>query len=360
MKKFLISEEEKQRILGMHIDATKRHYLSEQIPKPKPGKVSPSQEKVSVTEISGSADADPIVSPTVLSKYGIPTTQENFNNTFFYTDREGLKTATVTKNLSTFNKTTKRTTKSPDNLYAKYSDGSEVSMEGSGTTVFPTSGLTYIGGAGNGLLALSRAISKGIGRLPSKIKITLSGEREGGSYSYDSQKVNKLDNFFGGLLAYFIAPYSDPTKVNPTYFYKNIINGQPLPTETIDLYLNRFLTTFVPSPFNTNVEKYGLDMGIEEIKNMINTPVERSKLDSRWSEIVKAIVAKYKENLEKFLTAKFPQDKDAFMAKFNPTVSSDTPTEEIKDLSLTRGPGTSTPVKKPTETQKTEKFKSGQ
>jgi hypothetical protein len=30
MKKFLISEEEKNRILGMHKDATKRHYLSEQ------------------------------------------------------------------------------------------------------------------------------------------------------------------------------------------------------------------------------------------------------------------------------------------------------------------------------------------
>jgi len=30
MKKFIISEEEKSRILGMHQDATKRHYLNEQ------------------------------------------------------------------------------------------------------------------------------------------------------------------------------------------------------------------------------------------------------------------------------------------------------------------------------------------
>ena len=34
MKKFLISEEEKERILGMHKDATKRQYLGEQSTKP--------------------------------------------------------------------------------------------------------------------------------------------------------------------------------------------------------------------------------------------------------------------------------------------------------------------------------------
>lgn len=35
MKKFIISEEEKNRILGMHQDATKRHYLKEQeVPQP--------------------------------------------------------------------------------------------------------------------------------------------------------------------------------------------------------------------------------------------------------------------------------------------------------------------------------------
>lgn len=45
MKKFLISEEEKNRILGMHKEATKKHYLSEQATPKTPTGLNPSEAK---------------------------------------------------------------------------------------------------------------------------------------------------------------------------------------------------------------------------------------------------------------------------------------------------------------------------
>ena len=179
MKKlFDINEDEKNRILEMHIDATKRNYLSEQTPQPKVGVVNQPSGNIGFTEVAGSASIVPVKSASVLTNLGIPATPENFNNTFFYTDKNGLINASAAKNLGTFTMTNPRTTKSPDNVVAVYNDGSEVRLEGSGTKEFLTKGLKYIGGAGNGLLALARALVSGTGKFPGKIKITLAGGME--------------------------------------------------------------------------------------------------------------------------------------------------------------------------------------
>jgi hypothetical protein len=363
MKKlFDINEDEKNRILEMHVSATKRHYLNEQAaPTPRtPGVVNQPSGTIGFTEVAGSASMVPIVSASVLTNIGVPATPDNFNNTFFYTDKNGLSKASTAKNLGTFSMTSPRTTKSADNVVAKYDDGSEIKLEGSGTKEFLTKGLKFIGGAGNGLLALQRALFSGTGKLPSKIKITLSGGMEGSSYKYDSAKVNETTSSFNQLLAHFIKPLVDPTKVSATYPFKDIVTGNAKSYETIPNILDRLLATFVPKPFVENKEKYGLDMTPDNFVQLINASAELSELDTKWNEIQTKIVAKYKENLDKFLTVKFPQNKDAYLSKFNPKTSSDTAKNELNDISSTYGPGYSTPRKSPTETQKSQQFKIGQ
>jgi hypothetical protein len=54
MKRMIISEEEKNRILGMHQDATKRHYLGEQTaPAKTPTNMTPSKTQMKPTYTSG-------------------------------------------------------------------------------------------------------------------------------------------------------------------------------------------------------------------------------------------------------------------------------------------------------------------
>jgi hypothetical protein len=362
MKKlFDINEDEKNRILEMHVNATKNFYLNEQsAPSPRTlGDVNKPSGKIGYTEIAGETDMSPIVKASVLTNIGVPATPENFNNTFFYTDRKGLVTAASAKNLGTFTMTTKRTTKSPDNLFVRYKDGSEVKIEGEGTQEFLTKDLSFIGGAGNGLLALQRALVNGNGYIPSKIKITLKGGRTGGSYNYNSALVNNTDSKFNALLAHFIKPLVDPNKISSTYPFRSILKGQPEPGLDIKSTLVSFLATFLPKPFQKNVQEYGLDMSVDYFENLINASAELSQLDTKWNDIQKQIVAKYRENLEKFLSVKFPNEKDRFLSVFNPDTSRVTPTLELRKVNSTFLPGYSTPQQSPSEKQKSQEFKKG-
>jgi len=363
MKKlFDINEDEKNRILEMHVSATKNLYLKEQAaPTPKtPGMVNQPSGTIGFTEVAGSASMVPIVSASVLTNLGIPATPENFNTTFFYTDKNGLSKASTAKNLGTFSMTSPRTTKSADNVVAKYVDGSEIKIEGAGTQEFLTKGLQFIGGAGNGLLALSRALVSGTGKLPGKITITLSGGMEGSSYKYDSGRVNKTQSVFNQLLAHFIKPLVDPTKVSATYPFKDIVTGNPKPSDTISNNILRLLSTFVPKPLNENIQKYELDMTPKVFEQLINASAEVSQLDTKWNEIQNQIITKYKENLDKFLTQKFPQNKDFYLSKFNHEKSFRNASTELKEVSGTYGPGTASPVLSPKEKQQNQQFKIGQ
>lgn len=362
MKKlFDINEDEKNRILEMHVNATKNFYLNEQpAPSPRtPGDVNKPSGKIGYTEIAGETDMSPIVKASVLTNIGVPATPENFNNTFFYTDRKGLATAAASKNLGTFTMTTKRTTKSPDNLFARYKDGSEVKIEGEGTQEFLTKDLTFIGGAGNGLLALQRALVNGNGYLPTKIKITLKGGRVGSSYRYNSALVNDTSSNFNALLAHFIKPLVNPNEVSSTYPLRSILKGQPEPGLDIKSSLNSLLAKFLPKPFQENKEKYGLDMSVDYFENLINESAELSQLDTKWNEIQKQIITKYKENLEKFLSVKFPNEKESFLSRFNPKTSQFTPTQELEKTKSVYGPGTLVRQTGPIEKQKSQEFKKG-
>jgi hypothetical protein len=344
----------------MHVSATKRHYLNEQTPQPKVGVVNAPSGTIGFSEVAGSASMVPIVNASVLTKIGIPATPENFNNTFFYTDKNGLLKASASKNLGTFTMTTKRITKSPDNVVAKYVDGSEIKIEGAGTQEFLTKGLKVIGGAGNGLLALQRALFSGTGKLPAKITITLSGGMEGSSYKYDSGYVNKTKSTFNQLLAHFIKPLVDPTKVSTSYPFRDIVTGNPKPSDTITNNLNSLLGRFVPRPLNQSIQKYGLDMTPEVFEKLINASAEVSQLNTKWNEIENKIITKYKENLDTFLTQKFPQNKDFYLSKFNPETSQRTPSMELEQVSGTYKGGTSSPRLSPNEKQQNQQFKIGQ
>ena len=362
MRKFVITEDERARILSMHESATKNLYLKEQLqPTTDANVAAPS---ITYSEVAGSASAVPIVNASVLANLGIPATPENFSNTFFFTNRAGLATAFAQKNLKTFTGTDPRTTTSPDNLFAKYKDGTEISLEGEGTKEFPTKGLTYIGGAGNGLLALSRAIKSGAGKLPSMIKITLSGERTGVAYTYNSSQINNTESKFNTLLAYFIKPLVNPQKVSPTYPLKDIVLGQPNRNGTIEANINSLLGKFLPkTEGKTNMDvaaEYELDMDANNFKQQILASSDLSNADAKWNEIQSSIVAKYRENLDKFLTVKFPDTKNQKLSAFNPKTSSKSATEELKSVSRDFLPGASVPNTTPSEKQTQQTFNSGQ
>lgn len=363
MGRILISEEEKKRILGMHKNEIKKNFLSEQTPQPtQTGKVA--KPSIGFTEVAGSASVVPIKSASVLSNLGIPgVTPENFNKTFFYTNREGLINASTAKNLGTFTMKSKRTTESPDNVYAKYEDGSEVRLEGSGTKEFLTKGLTFIGGAGNGLLALSRALVSGTGKLPSKIKITLAGAMEGSSYRYNSADVNNTSSVFNGLLNFYIKPLVDPKKVSLTYPERQILLG--ISNITVENSLNRLLSKFLPKQEGKKVldvaKEYGLDMTTDYFTNLINSSASTAQnIDAKWTEIENAIIAKYKENLDKFLNQKFPENKETYLASFSPNRAQYTPSEVLKRISDEFGSGVASPSQSPLEKTQSRQFKIGQ
>lgn len=363
---FETSQEEKNRILEMHESATKRYYLSEQTPQPKAqGVVNQPSGTIGFTEVAGSASIVPIKSASVLTNIGVPATPENFNNTFFYTDKNGLKNASAAKNLGTFTMTSPRTTKSPDNVVAKYDDGSEIKLEGSGTKEFLTKGLSYIGGAGNGLLALARALVSGTGKLPGKISITLAGGMTGSSYKYNSAKVNDTTSLFNVLLAHFIKPLVDPSKVSSSYIHRDIVLGLPN-AMSIQNSINALLGKFLPIAQGQKTmdvaKEYGLDMTPDVFANLINTSASTAgeNIDTKWTEIQNQIIAKYKENLDKFLTQKFPENKDSYLSLFNPKGAQDTPTQELKDISNKTLSGYAVPQQKPIEKQQNKQFKIGQ
>jgi hypothetical protein len=66
------------------------------------------------------------------------------------------------------------------------------------------------------------------------------------------------------------------------------------------------------------------------------------------------------ESIEKFLSQKFPENKDAFLSKFNPVGAQEKPTEELKDISNTSLTGYSIPQQSPVEKQQNKQFKIGQ
>jgi hypothetical protein len=215
------------------------------------------------------------------------------------------------------------------------------------------------------LLALQRALFSGTGKLPGKITITLSGGMEGSSYKYDSGIVNKTQSTFSPLSVYFIKPLVDPTKVSATYPYKNIINGgNPSPYATITDYINSLLGKFLPRQEGKKLvdiaKDYGLDMTPEVFEQKINASAELSQLDTKWDEIQNQIIAKYKENLDKFLTQKFPQNKDLYLSKFNPEKSSNNASTVLAKVESTYGPGTSSQNLSAKEKYQNQQFKIGQ
>jgi membrane-associated HD superfamily phosphohydrolase len=361
MKNFIISEEEKNRILGMHQEATKRHYLKEQLQPTTAANVA--QPTIKYTEVAGSASAAPIKSAGVLTKLGVPATPENFNNTFFYTDRRGLAFAFANNTMSSFAGKSSRTTKSPDNVVALYNDDSQIKLEGEGTQEFLTKNLKYIGGAGNGLLALSRAIkSKNV--LPSVIKITLSGERTATSYTYDSAKINDTTSTFNTLLPYFIKPLVNKTKVSSTYPFRDIMLDLPLTHPSIENLINSLFDKFLPIPQGKKImdvaAEYGLDMDVDNFKTQILASSDLSNANTKWNQIQDAIINKYKENLTKFLKSKFPTDWNQKITSFNPSKSTSSAEQEIKKASGQYLPGFALPKSSATEKQTQQTFKSGQ
>ena len=341
-KLFNISEEEKNRILEMHVNATKNLYLNEQLTPTTPK--TQQQQNIRYTEVEASATPEKINSHKVLAAKGVPATPQNFKDTFFWTDRNGLALAFANKDLKSFNNTTQRTTKSLDNIYAKYKDGTMVGFEGSGTKEFPTKGLTYIGGSGNGLLALWRALQNGTGVLPNLIKITLSGEkRESQGYQYSTEQVNDTNSNFNGILPWFLKPYIKPQdlpKVNPTYVGKDIILGIPndkLPS--VSNNINSLLGNFLPRQAGKKIldiaAEYGLSMDIPELDGLfkkVNPQMTIQELSDTWNQVQNLIKSKYREELNKFLVIKFGEEQASiYMSKFSPKNGS-TVEEEIKRI----------------------------
>jgi hypothetical protein len=360
-KLFDINEDEKNRILEMHVSATKNLYLKEQLQPTQPKNVPAPDIKYS--EVEASTTPEKIVSSQVLSQKGIPATPQNFRN-FFWASKDGLRVSFINKDMGEFKNVDARTTNELDNIVAQYNDGSFVKLVGSGSQSFPIKNLVRLGGAGNGLLALSRAIRSGSGVLPSVIKITMgSSERVGESYTYNSSQINQTNANFNALLAYFIKPLVNPQKVSPTYPFREIVLGQPNNNGTITGNINALLGKFLPKTQGKSTmevaTEYGLDMDAKTFEQQILASADISNADSKWNQIQSAIVAKYKENLDKFLTVKFPDTKVQKLSAFSPKTSSNSATQEIKKVNGDYGPGTAIPKINPQERKTQQNFELG-
>ena len=362
MKKlFDINEDEKNRILEMHVSATKNLYLKEQL-QPKQPKNVPAPD-IKYSEVEASTTPEKIVNATPLANQGVPATPQNFRN-FFWASVDGLRMSFASKKMNEFKNVESRTTNELDNIVAQYKDGSFVKLVGSGSQSFPTKNLVRLGGAGNGLLSLSRAIRSGTGVLPSVIKIEMGAStRVGESYNYDSGKINQTNSTFNVLLAYFIKPLVDPQKVSLTYPERNIVLGQPNNFGTITNNINGLLSKFLPKIQGKKVmevaAEYGLDMDAKTFESQILTSADMSNVDTKWNQIQSEIVAKYKENLDKFLTVKFPDTKVQKLGTFRPETSSNSATQEIKKTSANYGPGMAVPRINPQERKTQQNFELG-
>ena len=80
---------------------------------------------------------------------------------------------------------------------------------------------------------------------------------------------------------------------------------------SINALLGKFLPIAQGQKTMDVAKEYGLDMTPDVFANLINTSASTAgeNIDTKWTEIQNQIIAKYKENLDKFLTQKFPENK---------------------------------------------------
>jgi hypothetical protein len=151
--------------------------------------------------------------------------------------------------------------------------------------------------------------------------------------------------------------------VSSTYIFRDVVLGLPNAmsiTNSINALFGKFLPRKEGQKTMDVAKEYGLDMTPEVFEQQITSSTDLANLDTKWVQIQNGIIAKYKENLEKFLSQKFPENKDAFLSKFNPVGAQEKPTEELKDISNTSLTGYSIPQQSPVEKQQNKQFKIGQ
>lgn len=370
MKKFLISEEEKSRILGLHKEKGYNSTIVEQgPPTQKPANTQKPQTKISQNEIAASTDPTPIVSEKPLVDAGIPNVNKtNFKSFFGANGYENIKNSILGKSMSYFNSIQPRTTKFEDNVFAVYEDGTKKMLDGPGTIVLPTQGLTKLGGAGNGILALSRAILNNPNKgLPQKITITLGGNREASSYGYNSDIVNNTKTEFNTLVAWYIKPYVQQKglKFDASYIHRDIYSDKQTTTPSIEsLILGIIASSYIPKPIRENAPKYNVNLDVTDLVNLVKTTangnMDDNTLNQKWTEIETKIKDRLKTELTNFITVKEPDKLNTYISKLNPSGADRTPSEEVKDLTTKRIPGYSIPTGSPQEKQSQTTFKSGQ
>lgn len=350
---FVISEEEKNRILEMHKEATKKHYLGEQ--QQIPTKPNTLPRSLSLVKIQGETNPDPVIAPSPLVKAGVPANQKTYKN-IFYTNKSGLEASLNSKNMVEFKNQIPQDVKSneaKDYFFITYDNGSKEELFGGkdvASKVFSTQGLKEIGGSGNGLLALSRAITnttmKTLQSIGS-IEITFSGKRGAEETKYKSEVVNNTQGTFNNLLAFFMKPYVDVSKVDSTNPFLPILNGTSNWTLESVLKVD-FLGRIVPKPKEENIQKYKLDMNAPNFKQKFEQKYNENQLDVVWDNLKQEIINQYKFNVEKYLTAAFSKEQATReLSKFNPSSYTEKPSEFLKGLGIKYSPGSSTPAGSP-------------
>jgi hypothetical protein len=88
-------------------------------------------------------------------------------------------------------------------------------------------------------------------------------------------------------------------------------------TNSINALFGKFLPRKEGQKTMDVAKEYGLDMTPEVFEQQITSSTDLANLDTKWVQIQNGIIAKYKENLEKFLSQKFPENKDAFLSIIN-------------------------------------------
>ena len=171
----------------------------------------------------------------------------------------------------------------------------------------------------------------------------------------ETKNIDKEDKNYNSQV-YEITLFQNSTEIN-------IVLGQPNNFGTITNNINGLLSKFLPKIQGKKVmevaAEYGLDMDAKTFEQQILASADMSNVDAKWNQIQSAIVTKYKENLDKFLTDKFPDTKVQKLGAFRPETSSNEATQQIKKVSSNYGPGTDVPKINPQEKKTQTKFEVG-
>ena len=306
INKFAISEGERDYILNLH-----RKLLTEQ--------------NVTGLTVTGSADKSPIEN-NAMGNLGLPVPK--YPKSSYLVTKEGF-TQSIPKPDNTVLSLFKEVNDGQgirDYIKFTYNNGGSQILDGTGSKNFTTAGMVSITAAKNGLLALSRAIRQCNGKYPSEIQITLQGTRTSSSVEYDAKKINNIIpelTTISYILAAQIIPADKLNTINPTYFFKDKVQGYVTdPINNIEMIIKNMYRKFIPDNLLSEYETtYKPVINYDIISTLKTNGVANiNKSIEPYNQFIVSIRNQYITSVTKFIEKYFPESAQEKINLLHPSM----------------------------------------